>query len=51
LDIPSLPTDRKLKVCLDYPQSPELTDERFEMVDTGEEADIIWTRQSFKDFT
>lgn len=49
-EAPLIPTDRKLKVCLDYPQSPELTDPRFELVDTGEEADIIWTRQSFKDY-
>ncbi|KAL4233826.1 Tubulin--tyrosine ligase-like protein 12 [Mactra antiquata] len=49
-DVPQIPTDRKLKVCLDYPEAPELTDSRFEMVDTGEEADIIWTKQSFKDY-
>ncbi|XP_053397096.1 tubulin--tyrosine ligase-like protein 12 [Mercenaria mercenaria] len=48
--VPPLPTDRKLKVCLDYPQSPELTDSRFELVESGEEADIIWTRHSFKDY-
>ncbi|XP_060605617.1 tubulin--tyrosine ligase-like protein 12 isoform X1 [Ruditapes philippinarum] len=49
-DVPPLPTDRKLKVCLDYPQSPELTDSRFVMVETGEEADILWTRHSFKEY-
>lgn len=49
-EIPPLPADRKLKVCLDYPQAPEITDERFELVETGEEADIVWTRQSFKDY-
>ncbi|KAH3736052.1 hypothetical protein DPMN_042612 [Dreissena polymorpha] len=48
--VPPLPSDRKVRVCLDYPKAPELTDPRFEMVDTGEEADIIWTRQSFKDY-
>lgn len=49
-EVPPLPTDRKIKVCLDYPQSPEITDSRFEMVDSGEEADIVWTRQSFKSY-
>lgn len=49
-NIPALPCDRKLRVCLDYPAAPELTDPRFELVDSGEEADIIWTRKSFKDY-
>ncbi|WAR07068.1 TTL12-like protein [Mya arenaria] len=46
-----LPSDRRIRVCLDYPEAPEITHPRFEMVDTGEEADIIWTLQNFKDFT
>lgn len=42
--------DRKLKVCLDYDDAPDLTDARFELVETGEEADILWTTKHFKDF-
>ena len=45
-----LPTHRKIKVFLHYPDRPELTDDRFEVVENSADADIVWVWQGFKDF-
>ena len=46
-----LPTDRKLRVFFSYQNFREfLTDDRFTLVDSPEESDIVWISQTFKDF-
>lgn len=53
LDVPfpGLPRDRRIKVFVEYSTLKDhLTDERFERVDTPDEADVIWTFKSWKDF-
>ena len=52
MDFPPLPTDRVLKVFVDYGQyfRDHLTDPRFEVVESMSDADIIWTRRHFNDF-
>lgn len=49
-EYPPLPTDRKIRVFVDYPEFPTLTDSRFELTDDVEKADIIYIREHFKDF-
>lgn len=51
IECPGLPHDRKIRVYLQYQNFDKfLTDPRFELIDTKEEADIIWTQATFKDF-
>ena len=49
-EFPPLPTDRKVKVYVDYPDFPTLTDERFELVKDKDQADIIYMFEHFRDF-
>ena len=49
-EFPPLPRDRKLRVFVDYPEFPDLTDDRFELVEDPDKADIIYMREHFKDF-
>lgn len=46
-----LPTDRKIRVYAEYKYIGQyLKHPRFEMVETKEEADILWITSHFKDF-
>jgi tubulin--tyrosine ligase-like protein 12 len=48
---PELPRDRNIRIFSDIEQvNNNLTDARFEIVSSANEADIIWTRQYLKDF-
>lgn len=49
-EFPPLPTDRKVKVYVDYPDFRTLTDERFELVKDKDQADIIYMFEHFRDF-
>ena len=50
-EFPDLPRDRNIRVFADLDQvTNNLTDARFEVTATAEEADIIWTRQYLNDF-
>jgi len=51
LEFPDLPRDRSVRVFSDVGQVIDnLSDPRFELVSTTDEADIIWIKQDFKDF-
>ncbi|XP_071134636.1 tubulin--tyrosine ligase-like protein 12 [Mytilus edulis] len=51
IDYPGLSKDRNVKVFLSYQSFPKfLTDGRFELVETMEEADIIWCNTHWKDY-
>jgi len=51
VEFPGLPRDRSIQVYSDVEQVLEhLTDPRFEIVPTVEEADIVWTKLYLKDF-
>lgn len=46
-----LPTDRNIRVYTDVDQIlKNLTDPRFELVESLEEADVVWTKHYLKDF-
>ena len=46
-----LPTERKIKVYAEYVYiGKNLKHPRFEMVETAEEADILWLTKSYKQF-
>ena len=46
-----LPADRKIKVYSEYVYIGEnLKHPRFEMVETAEEADVLWLTKSYKQF-
>jgi len=48
---PPVPGDRKIRVYAEYEYiAPNLTHPRFEMVDNADEADVIWSTKTFKDF-
>ncbi|OWF47118.1 tubulin--tyrosine ligase-like protein 12 [Mizuhopecten yessoensis] len=48
---PGLPKDRNVRIFVEYSSLKDhLTDKRFEIVETEEEADVIWTFKSWKDF-
>ncbi|XP_060067789.1 tubulin--tyrosine ligase-like protein 12 [Ylistrum balloti] len=48
---PGLPKDRNVRIFVEYNAlGDHLTDKRFDIVETAEEADIIWTFQSWRDF-
>ncbi|XP_005101996.1 tubulin--tyrosine ligase-like protein 12 [Aplysia californica] len=50
-EFPGLPRDRNLKVFLEYPGFAEnLNDRRFEVVDSADEADVLWFSRHFHDF-
>jgi len=51
VEFPGLPRDRSIRVFSDVEQVLEhLTDPRFELVSSVEEADIMWTKHYLKDF-
>ncbi len=46
-----LPSDRKIKVYAEYaPIRDNLRHPRFEIVDSEEEADVLWYTKHFKDY-
>ena len=46
-----LPTDRRIKVYAEYVYiGKNLKHPRFEMVETAEEADVLWLTKSYKKF-
>jgi len=48
---PGLPRDRSIRVYSDVEQVMQhLTDPRFELVSSIDEADIVWTKHYLKDF-
>jgi len=50
-EFPGLPRDRSIRVYSDVDQVLEhLTDARFEIVESVDEADIVWTKKYLKDF-
>jgi tubulin--tyrosine ligase-like protein 12 len=50
-DFPGLSKDRNVKVFMAYQSFPQfLTDGRFELVESMEEADIIWWNTHWKDY-
>ena len=50
-EVPVLPRDRSIRVYTDYELVVDhLTDNRFELVDKKEEADIIWTSKTIRNY-
>jgi len=48
---PGLPRDRSIRVYSDVDQvSQHLTDPRFELVESMDDADVLWTKHYLKDF-
>ena len=51
VEFPGLPRDRSIRVYSDVEQVQQhLTDPRFELVSSVDDADIVWTKHYLKDF-
>jgi len=51
VEFPGLPRDRSIRVYSDVEQVLQhLTDPRFEIVPSIDDADILWTKRYLKDF-